>query len=540
MHRLDALDADPHAELRHRIAQLGILAWRLDASGRLLQPPRLSGAQSAWACSSEMIERIESETAEVIEDGKPVTLTLMPGCSFLLTPLYNRRRVVEWTAAMLLSPELFESEAFNQSCERSRIDPAAARRSLRPLANFSQHEVTRFAELLPAMAADLESLAKNKTTLGGFSVTLTEAYEHIELTHGLAGAVRDVEQPERFFEEAVNSLARTLPFGWIAISLNHAPWNEDSDERFVVHAGSTPPCNDAIDTLLETAAAEQPNDGSAILSGEHIDRLIGPDEQVVAYPIRRENIVCGVLLAGSKGGDDPQVSTYDTRLVDAVGAFVASYYAVVSLIREQQATFLGSMRAISAALDAKDPYTRGHSERVAHLAASLATAIGLPEATVERVHIAGLMHDVGKIGVPEAVLCKPGRLTDEEFDAIKRHPRIGHDILAGIPELEDILPGVLWHHERWDGRGYPDKLSGEDIPLMGRLLAIADTFDAMSSDRSYRPKVSRDKVLAEITNCSGNQFDPDLVGPFVALDFAEYDSMVANHTPQRVVSRDAA
>ncbi len=154
--------------------------------------------------------------------------------------------------------------------------------------------------------------------------------------------------------------------------------------------------------------------------------------------------------------------------------------------------------------------------------------IGLAEDEIERIHIAGLMHDVGKIGVPEAVLCKPGKLTKEEFDAIKQHPRIGHDILEGIPQLADILPGVLWHHERWDGRGYPDGLSGEETPLIARILSIADTFDAMSSNRSYRSALSRDKVLAEITNVGGSQLDAELAAMFVLLDFAGYDRMVAS------------
>ena len=540
MHRLEATQIDAHAPFRERLAGLGILTWKLDATGKVLYPPKLAGAQAAWVCSGEMIERIEAATAESTEPGLPARLTILPGCELVLTPLKHRRRVVEWTAAMFLMPGLFASEDFDRSCTRGRIDPAAARRSLRPLATFSRHEIERLADLLPKMADDLAALLHIEATLSGFSDTLTEAYEHIELTHSLAGAVRDVARPESFFEEAVRSLAKTLPFGWVAIHLLDAPWLEEHHSRFSLNAGGTPPDATVIDTLLDLATHQHPNDSSAILSGGSIDTLIGPDEQVVVYPIRRDGEVKGALIAGSKGGHDPQVSTYDTRLIDAVGAFASSYYAIVCLVREQQATFMGSMRAISAALDAKDRYTRGHSERVAYLAASLATKIELPEAQVERIHIAGLMHDVGKIGVPEAVLCKPGRLTDEEFDAIKRHPKIGHDILAGIPQLGDILPGVLWHHERWDGRGYPDKIAGEDIPLMARLLAIADTFDAMSSVRSYRPKGSREKVLDEIQKCGGSQFDPELVAPFLELDFTVFDRMVADHAPQQVVDRDAA
>lgn len=126
-------------------------------------------------------------------------------------------------------------------------------------------------------------------------------------------------------------------------------------------------------------------------------------------------------------------------------------------------------------------------------------------------------------------MVKRGRLTDEEFEHIKKHPTIGYNILKDIPPMHDVLPGVLYHHERWDGKGYPEGLSRTDIPLYGRLLALADTFDAMSSTRSYRPALPRHKVLEEIRRCAGTQFDPVLAELFVTLDLAEYDQMIRHH-----------
>ena len=195
---------------------------------------------------------------------------------------------------------------------------------------------------------------------------------------------------------------------------------------------------------------------------------------------------------------------------------------------------------MSGALDAKDRYTRGHSDRVAYLSAETARVLGLSDEEVERVRIAGIVHDVGKIGVPESVLCKPGRLTDEEFEKIKKHPEIGFRILEGIPGLQDILPGVLHHHERYDGRGYPHGLAGEDVPLLARIIGVADTFDAMSSNRAYRSKMSREVVLAEIAKCSGTQFDPAVAEAFLRLNLSEYDRMVADHAAQDPLERAAA
>jgi HD-GYP domain-containing protein (c-di-GMP phosphodiesterase class II) len=137
-----------------------------------------------------------------------------------------------------------------------------------------------------------------------------------------------------------------------------------------------------------------------------------------------------------------------------------------------------------------------------------------------------MLHDVGKIGVPEAVLRKPGRLTEEEFALVKEHPAVGHTILRDIAALGPMLPGVLHHHERWDGGGYPHGLAGQRIPLMGRVLALADTFDAMSSNRAYRPAAPRQRVLDEIQRCSGTQFDPELVGIFLSLDFNSFDALL--------------
>lgn len=173
--------------------------------------------------------------------------------------------------------------------------------------------------------------------------------------------------------------------------------------------------------------------------------------------------------------------------------------------------------ALAEAVDAKDHYTRGHSQRVAEYARKLAEAISDDSGFIDLVYLTGTLHDVGKIGVPDAALSKPGRLTDEEFDAIKLHPVLGVKIVEKIPQLRDTLPGIRNHHERWDGRGYPDKISGDQIPLLGRILAVADTFDAMTSDRPYRKGMDQTVALEEIARCAGTQFDPELAAKFVEI-----------------------
>ncbi len=175
----------------------------------------------------------------------------------------------------------------------------------------------------------------------------------------------------------------------------------------------------------------------------------------------------------------------------------------------------GAVRSLAAAVDAKDPYTRGHSERVSEYSALLAEALWMPLDDIESIKVTGLLHDIGKIGVPDEILNKQGTLTDLESETVRLHPAVGRDILRHAPQLERAIKGVLHHHERWDGMGYPDGLKGEEIPIEARILAIADAFDAMTSDRPYRDAMSLEQALHELRLQAGKQFDPELVQVFI-------------------------
>jgi len=176
-----------------------------------------------------------------------------------------------------------------------------------------------------------------------------------------------------------------------------------------------------------------------------------------------------------------------------------------------------TIRAFAAAIEARDQYTRWHSEKVAEYAQQICINMGLDEQTAGMAYLAGLLHDAGKIGVPESILIKPGRLIDAEFEVIKKHPEIGVNILRSMQNMKEILQVIRHHHERYDGSGYPDGLKGEDIPLLSRILAVADAFDAMTSDRSYRKAFSFDKVVQEIESNAGTQFDPQVAQSFLGL-----------------------
>ena len=175
------------------------------------------------------------------------------------------------------------------------------------------------------------------------------------------------------------------------------------------------------------------------------------------------------------------------------------------------------LRVLTGAIEARDPYTRGHSSRVTALAEVVARRLGWSEEKLASLRIGGPLHDIGKLGVSDEVLRKEGRLDDGELAQIREHPKIGARMLLRMAALREAIPYVLYHHERWDGHGYPSGKAGEEIPIEARVLAVADAFDAMTSDRPYRRALSRAEALAEVERCAGTQFDPEIARVFLEL-----------------------
>ena len=187
--------------------------------------------------------------------------------------------------------------------------------------------------------------------------------------------------------------------------------------------------------------------------------------------------------------------------------------------------YMESIETLRYTVEAKDPYTRGHSDRVSEYSVLIGKHLGFSEEDLRTLRIGGLFHDIGKIGIPDSILLKPGKLTDDEYSEIKNHPAIGTHILSNATIFKDILPIVKHHHERYDGFGYPGKLKGEDIPYFARIAALADTFDAMTSKRSYRDSLPLDIVKAEIEKNKGTQFDPKLADVFLDILNNHYDEI---------------
>ena len=197
------------------------------------------------------------------------------------------------------------------------------------------------------------------------------------------------------------------------------------------------------------------------------------------------------------------------------GAIETAIEQLRKAAHENHLLFINSVRLLAAAIDAKDPYTRGHSERVARYSIGIGKNLGLSEQEMRNLRISALLHDVGKIGIDDRILRKPGALSEDEFEVMKGHPSKGAAIMSGVAQLIDIIPGMKYHHEKWGGGGYPDSLTGEEIPMQARIVAIADTFDAMTTNRPYQKAMEINYVVEKIKSFAGTRFDPRVVDAFV-------------------------
>lgn len=237
---------------------------------------------------------------------------------------------------------------------------------------------------------------------------------------------------------------------------------------------------------------------------------------MVAVPVRSGTSVIGVLQAVNKCDSD--FTPEDLQMLESLAYQVGPAIENARMYETMRETFYGVSMALAEALEKRDNYTGGHTNRVSSYCMSIGSHINLGEKEMESLWLASILHDIGKIGVEDRVLQKPGKLDNEEFTAMSRHSEFGSEILSHIKTHRAVIPGVRGHHEKYGGNGYPDGLKGNDIPLVARIIAVADAFDAMTSDRPYRTALSRREAFAELERCKGSQFDPDIVDAFLAAN----------------------
>jgi len=356
------------------------------------------------------------------------------------------------------------------------------------------------------------------------SHNLSTTYEEISLIYGLIQNLHISQTDEELARLAVDWLMECVPASGVAIQL--LPVADSREVTYKIKARTKPNLIACGDCHLSDEDLAKVLEHANLTPGSrpYIANLRVTDQpewqipkirQVIVAPMCEGDNLFGWVIACNHTADD-EFGTVEANLISSVAGILGTHAGNRELYR-QQAEFLASVvRALTSAIDAKDPYTCGHSDRVARVSVQLGKQLGCNSEDLSTLYMAGLLHDIGKIGIDDNVLCKPGKLTDAEYDHIKMHPELGHNILADIRQLADCMPIVLHHHEQYDGEGYPYGLEGEDIPWLARIAAVADAYDAMTSDRPYRKGMPFEKVESILASGAGGQWDATVVDAFLA------------------------
>jgi len=549
---LTTRSAQPNATVLARLAerwrQAGLFLACISREGNLLwQDSQMPRALSiCLTVDTSLLSQIRN-LGEAVPNFPPSLAAPIPGVQVHLVPVARRRKLSAWVAMIGRTEAVCPvSEELAHLAQRAGVDATALAQQISRMPTVPPALFTSLVGLAEQMHDDMQAAANANNELASVTEQLTTVYEEISLLYKISSGMRFSQKPQAFLDSVCREVQEIGNFRAVGVAL--AASTEDGAPPAVgemaVLVGSCPiggkallealhePVYDAL-LMRETQVHNE-------ISGEcDWARLQPAVKRFVCVPLERDRRALGILIAVGKN-DSTEFNSVDLKLLNNVGNQCSIFLENAALYSDMQGLFMGVLHALTRSIDAKDAYTRGHSQRVAELSRELARRIGLSEEQCERVYLSGLLHDVGKIGVPEAVLTKPGRLTAEEFDAIKKHPAIGAQILGNIKQLQDIIPGVLYHHERWDGKGYPHGMGGEEIPLIGRIICVADSFDAMSSTRTYRAALTIDTVLEEIRRCAGAQFDPALAKIFVTLDFGPYHKAVQEQVTRPLAEAAAA
>ena len=350
-----------------------------------------------------------------------------------------------------------------------------------------------------------------KRRLAAENLRLREALSLYKVSEAIAASLSTDDVIATVDKSAINEMRADVVTTWL----------EDGKgeyvERSVTRAEGIAP-DENLGCLKPEAVVPRLSTGDLLVEhNERAARLLDrqPDRTVssiAVVPLKmRERLVGWISvesLTATKRFDEGQ-----RKLLSIMASRAAAAIENARLYEDLQSTFKQTIQSLARTIDKMDRYTAGHSERVTRYAVALAQWLGLPHEQVEIVRLSALMHDIGKIGCV-VNLNKPGKLTQEEYAVFKMHPTYGREILDPIKFLQPVIPGVHLHHERWDGGGYPLELAGQEIPLIARIIAVADTYEAMTSDRAYRRALPHELTVNEIIRCSRSQFDPDIAGEF--------------------------
>lgn len=451
---------------------------------------------------------------------RPEIFQVEPPWATLAVPLPETGGVRPVAIGVFVTREILDEEEVSEAAATIGLEPREAARWARHQRPWPTELLERVAEMLVEQLAALDRIRELEEETKSLSIHLAATYEEISLLYRITQNLKISKSDTDLGHAVLQWMQEVLPAEALAmqlvrpagesaavpqagasttfLSLGHCPVDHKQFTRLVTHLG--------LDAASRPRVANR-----AITSGD--DWPLPEVRQLIVVPLAEGENLFGWLAAFNHTGDG-EFGTVEASLLSSVGTILGIHSGNVELYRQQSEMLAGVVQALTSAIDAKDPYTCGHSDRVARVAVRIARELGMEGESLNTIYLSGLLHDIGKIGISDHVLRKPGKLTDSEYEHIKTHAEIGHRILSDIKKLDEVLPVVLYHHESWDGHGYPRQLPGERIPLSARIVAVADSFDAMSSNRPYRKGMPNEKIDEIFRAGAGKQWDPDVVDAF--------------------------
>jgi HD-GYP domain-containing protein (c-di-GMP phosphodiesterase class II) len=460
----------------------------------------------------QLVRAIHGEEPQFIADEDSVMLLAIP------LPAVQGRHVVA-TAAFVVR-QVAPTEHLNGAATLLGMDQNKAMAWITRQPVWSPDSLLRLAATVQAQVQAEVRANSLQREVDKLSDNLASTYEEICLLHSVTQKLRINSDEETLCALVLKWLLDCLPTKSVAIQL--LPVAKEGQitykartQSVLYTSGQCPLDNHEFTRLVEALHLEA---GCGPLVANHpVTQAKGwmfpTVRQLIVVPMAEGDRVLG-WLAVFNHTDDKEFGTVEASLLNSLGAILGIHSSNRDLYRQQSEFLASVVRAMTSAIDAKDQYTCGHSDRVARISVRLAKEMGCDAEMLHTLYMAGLLHDIGKIGIDDAVLRKPGKLTDEEFEHIKLHPELGYRILADIKQLANVLPAVLHHHEQWDGKGYPFKLAADQIPMIARIVAVADAYDAMTSDRPYRPGMPLERVDAIFKKGAAQQWDADVIAAY--------------------------
>lgn len=457
---------------------------------------------------------------EVARRGRPEFIDDEEPLLTLAVPLVEGKDSIVAVATFLTRP-LDPHEELSQQAGLLGMRSEDALAWARQQTPWSPDTLKRISDLVLDGARTSKRAKELQQEANLLSINLASTYEEISLLYRLTQNLKLSESDEDLGRVALDWMSEVIPAEGLMIQLvpvaeaEEQPSHTARTQPVVLCHGDCPVDEEQFSNLV-AYLKPNPHKPPIVVNRSATERPDWPcpkiHELIVVALAEGDNIFGWLAAINHVGGGE--FGTVEASLLSSVAAILGIHGGNIELYRQQSELLAGIVRALTSAIDAKDPYTCGHSDRVARIAVRIAEEMGCDAETRNTLYLAGLLHDIGKIGIDDSVLRKAGKLSDVEYEHIKQHVDIGHRILHDLTKLEEVLPVVLHHHESWDGAGYPQHLASERIPLSARIVAVADAFDAMSSDRPYRKGMPDETVDRILRAGAGQQWDPQVVDAY--------------------------